>query len=245
MRMAYGFGSLWITTEGTLLRVDPRSGAVVAVIRGPRLFGPAVATSANAVWVGGADIYPAGLGEKTLMRWLYKVDPSRNAVVRQVYLRSTTALDLVGDGGSVWVSGWGAVVNVSSSGRVVFEQRFAGAGWSIGRSPGAVWVSEPFFGSRSSAQTPARRLLRVATSGPQQVTVVKLADRPGDLSVSGDDVWVGPFVGTAGALTRVEGSQASLTPTKVRAGGVPTRLEAVPGGVWVVQRNKNEVIKLC
>jgi hypothetical protein len=70
-QMAFGFGSLWVTGEtsnhryeGALLRFNPKTGRVVRVIRGPRVFGSKIATTTDAVWIGGADIFPKGHSEK-------------------------------------------------------------------------------------------------------------------------------------------------------------------------------------
>ena len=110
-RLAYGFGSVWITGSGKVVRLDAASGRVMSIIRGPRMFGPAIAATSDGVWVGGADVYASGQGDKTLMHWIYKIDPRRNTVVRQVYLRPTTALDFAGDGGQC-----GSVVGAASEG---------------------------------------------------------------------------------------------------------------------------------
>ena len=218
-RLAYGFGSLWITGDGKVVRVSAASGRVTSVIRGPRMFGPAIAATSDGVWVGGADVYASGRGDKTLMRWIYKIDPRRNSVVRQVYLRTTTALDFAGEGGSLWVSGWGGVVKVSPTGRLLFQQRFDGVGWSLARTRDAVWVTQAFSGNRRGApQRPLRRLLRIATSGPQEVTAIDLGVQPGDVSASAGIVWVGPFVGVNAGLARVDGTQ---TPPALT--GVATR----------------------
>jgi hypothetical protein len=246
MRLTYGFGSLWVTGEGVVLRIDPRSGRVVKVIRGRRLFGPALAATSDAVWVGGADIYAKGHDDETLMRWMYKIDPLRNAVVRQVHLAPTTVLDLVGDGRSVWATGWGALVKLSASGRLLFQQRFGGSGWSMAVGPDAVWVAQPFFGTRDPrSQRPARRLLRFATSGPRRVTVVELAAPPGDVSVAGHIVWVGSAVWATGELARIDETQTTPTATGVAGGVAAARIEAFPGGVWVAERNRNELSKIC
>jgi hypothetical protein len=248
-RLAYGFGSLWITGEtsarryqGALLRVDPRSGHVVQVIRGPRLFGAAVATTADAVWVGGADIYAQGQGDKTVARFVFKIDPERNAVVRQVHLTPTTVIDLIGDGRSLWATGWGAVVKLSTTGRLLFQQRFGGSGWALALAPGAVWVAQPFFGNRRNPQEqrPARRLVRLMTSGLPRVTVVELDGPPGDVSAAEGAVWVG-----AGGLVRIDGTRTAPTLTKVAPGVVPNRIEAFPGGAWVAELDTNELSKIC
>jgi hypothetical protein len=70
LRLAAGFGSLWITGEGVdrryrgVIRLDPRSGRVLSVIHGAKQLGTALATTRSAVWVGGPDVYPKGHPEK-------------------------------------------------------------------------------------------------------------------------------------------------------------------------------------
>ena len=54
--MMDGFESLWLTGggggfDGTVARIDPRSGRVPSVIRGPRRFGGALAVTSDGVWV--------------------------------------------------------------------------------------------------------------------------------------------------------------------------------------------------
>jgi hypothetical protein len=245
-RLAYGFGSVWITGGGKVVRVNAASGRVMSVIRGPRMFGPAIAATSDGVWVGGADIYASGQGDKTLMHWIYKIDPRRDTVVRQVYLKPTTALDFAADAGSVWVSGWGGVAKVSRSGRLLFQQRFDGVGWSLARTPDAVWVTQPFSGNRRGAlQSPLRRLLRVATSGPRQVSTIDLSVQPGDVSAAAGVVWVGPFIGVDGGLARVDGTHTPPALTGMATGQIPTRIAAFPGGAWVSERDTHSVSEIC
>ena len=54
----FGFGSLWMTGDGggfggAVMRIDPRSGGVVSVIRAHRRFGGRLATTSDGVWVAG------------------------------------------------------------------------------------------------------------------------------------------------------------------------------------------------
>jgi hypothetical protein len=251
-RLAYGFGSLWVTGEvnrhnrryqGAVLRVDPRSGRITSVIRGPRLFGAALATTSDGVWVGGSDTYPEGQLDNTVARWVFKIDPRRNAVVRSVHLAPTTIIDVIGDGRFLWATGWGAVVKLSATGRLLFQQRFDGSGWSMAVAPGAVWVAQPFFGNRRDRRTqkPARRLLRVATSGPRRVAVVELATQPADVSAAAGVTWVG----ANGGLARLDGTQVPPTVTKVAADVRANRIEAFPGGAWVDELRTNELSKIC
>jgi hypothetical protein len=252
-RVGYGFGSLWVTGSWRsdryrfpVLRVDPRSGRVISVIRGPRLFGVALATTSDAIWVGGNDIVPqAKNNAATLMRWIFKIDPSRNAVVSSVHLTSTTAIELVGDEGSLWATGWGAVVKLSASGQLLFQQRFDGSGWSLAVTPDAVWVSQPFFGNRDPrSQRPARRLLRVATVGARRVTVLELDFPPGKVSAAGGLVWVGPAIWATGGLARVDATRTPPALTMIES-VVPNRIAAFPGGAWIAARDANLVSKIC
>jgi hypothetical protein len=226
-----------------VLRLDPRSGRILNVIRGPRTFGSALAATADGIWVGGADIYAQGRSDETLARWIYKIDPARNAVVRSVHLTPTTVIGLVADGRSLWATGWGGVVKLSASGRVLAQQRFDGSGWSLALTPGAIWVAQPFFGNRRRPreQRPASRLLRVTTSKPQRLTVVELDDPPGDVAAAGALVWVGARDG----LARSEGTRTPLTFTKIAVDVVPNRIEAFPGGAWVGELHRPQLIKVC
>jgi hypothetical protein len=251
-RLAYGFGSLWVTGEvgrqqrryqGAVLRVDPRSGRILRTIRGPRLFGAALATTSDGVWVGGGDVAPEGQMDNTVARWAFKIDPRRNEVVRSVHLAPTTIIDLVGDGRFLWAAGWGAVVKLSPMGRLLFQQRFDGSGWAMAVVPGAVWVAQPFFGNRRDLRTqkPARRLLRVATSGTSRVTVLELTTQPADVSAAAGATWVG----ANGGLVRVDATEVPPTLTKVAADLRPNRIEAFPGGVWVDELRSNVLSKIC
>ena len=101
-RLAYGFGSLWIPEEirgkpgGTLVRLDPRSGRVLARIRAPapRLFGATLAFAPNAVWIGGADT-------RLDTSSVFVIDPRRNAVVCRLGVKGTTVVALAAQGRTV------------------------------------------------------------------------------------------------------------------------------------------------
>jgi hypothetical protein len=248
-RIAYGFGSLWVTGEarpsarryaGVVLRLDPGSGRILSVIRGPILFGSAIATTSDGVWVGGGDVYAKGQWNKSGVRFVFKIDPRRNAVVRRVRIRPTTVIDLAGDGRFLWATGWGAVVKLSPSGRVLFQQRFGGSGWAMALSPGAVWVAQPFFGTRDPrTQRRARRLLKVATQ-PRRLSVIELDTPPADVAAAAGVVWFG-----AGGLARVEAGRTPPAVTKVPLDVGPNRIAAFRGGVWIDELDKNELRKIC
>jgi hypothetical protein len=247
--IAYGFGSLWLTGDGAafdegVVRIDPRSGRVVSTIRGPRRFGSAMAITSDGVWIGGADIVPQRRPAETLARWIFKIDPRRNAVTRSVRLEATTVIALAGDGRSLWATGWGAVVKLSGEGRVLLQRRIDGAGWWIAPAPGGPWVARPFFGTRSSRQAfRARQLLRFWTS-QRRPSIVELAGQPGDLAVAAGAAWtvVGDWKAAKRELVRVDEAGAT---SSVATRGIPGLLAASRNAVWVASQNPNELSKVC
>jgi streptogramin lyase len=91
-----GFGSVWVTVSGGLVRLDPATGAVVARIGvGGRPWG--VAVGEGAVWVG-------NLTDATVAR----VDPATNTVAWRVTLITSLAkaspVGVAAGGGSVWAA---------------------------------------------------------------------------------------------------------------------------------------------
>jgi hypothetical protein len=249
-RIAYGFGSLWLTGEaravtrryvGAVLRLDPRSGRVLRVIHGPILFGAAIVTTPDGVWVGGGDVYAKGHPDKAGVRFVFRIDPRRNAVAQRLRLRSTTVIDLLAEGRSLWATGWGGVVRLSPSGRVLFQQRFYGSGWSLTRSPGSVWIAQRFSGNRfPRTQRPVRKLLQV-TIRPQRLTVKELDSTPGLLSAAGGAVWLtGP-----GGLIRIAATDRPPTLDPIAVGVNPNQVAAFPGGVWGTVGLEHELVKIC
>jgi hypothetical protein len=246
-RLAVAFGSLWITGEGqgkhgVLWRVDPSTGRVLKVIQGPKSFGAALAATSDAVWVGGGDIFPQGQPEKTTARLIFKIDPRRNAVSRSVRLKPTTVITLLGDRGSLWATGWGALVKLSASGRLLVQRRFNGSGWSLALAPDAIWVAQPFAGTRASRQQlRARRLLRVTTSAPHRLSVLELDSQPGAISAAADYVWMTSSPG----VVRIDGAQTPPRLMKVELRGDSLGIVASKAGAWVTQHNPNALSKIC
>jgi hypothetical protein len=248
--LAVGFGSLWVTgaTDDRryrgVLRVDLQTGRVVRVIRGPRALGSKLTTTSRALWVGGADIYPKGHPEKAGVRFVYEIDPRRDAVVRRVRLPGqATVIALAGAGSSVWSVGWWGVVKLSASGRVLFRHPIDGSGWSLALTPGVVWIAQPWLGTRPVRRQdkPARRLLRIPVAAPSREIVIELQNQPGGVSAAASVVWVGGN----GQLERLGAAQLPPAPTSVRLKLIPSYHVAVPGGVWVSERYTNRVSKVC
>jgi hypothetical protein len=244
-RLVYGFGSLWIPQEirgkpgGTLIRLDPRSGRVLAEIRAPapRLFGATLTVTPAAVWIGGADT-------RLDTSSIFLVDPRRNAVVRRFGVIGTTVVALVARGPAVWASGWESIVKLSPAGRVLFRQRIGGVAFSIALAPDGVWGAQQFFGRKYRKPQPlARRLVKVATS-PRHLTVVPLDATPGSVAFAAGSAWVVFFPDQRRhAILRVSGTPP--VPETVPVHGLPGAIAPASDGVWIAERDPNELSKVC
>ena len=247
-QIVFAFGSLWVTGDTSirkwngLLRIDPKTGNVLAVIRARRPLGSKIAATADAIWINGGDIFPVGHGERADVRFVYRIDPRRNAVVRRFQLpQQATVIALAGAGRALWSVGWWGVVKLSPSGRVLFRRSIDGSGWALALTPGVVWVAQPWYGTRPVRRQdkPARRLLRIPTSGSATRTVIELDFQPGGVSAAGGLVWVGGNNG----VVRLDA--ADDTPTKVQLGVAPNYLQAFRGGAWISELRSNRVSKVC
>jgi hypothetical protein len=92
--LAAGFDSLWSLTKGTVLRLDPADGHVVASIPVPDDGLGSIAAGEGAVWVACCDSGPA---------LLLRIDPATNEVTR--HDTGTSIASLAVGGGYVWVLG--------------------------------------------------------------------------------------------------------------------------------------------
>jgi len=250
--LAVAFGSLWVIGSPTerrytgVLRVDPRSGRVLSVIRASHAYGSRIGATADAVWVGGADVYAKGHSDRAGVRYVYKIDPKRNLVMRRVRLpQGMTVLHFEGEQSSLWVSGWWGVAKLSSTGRVLFHEAFSGAGWSMARAARAVWVVLPWTGTpydrRQDASHAARRLLRIDTGGGSpRATVIDLEQQPGGVAALGDTVWLAGSTG----LARVDDHATPPAIVPVAVDVHPTDMEPFAGGVWVAEFRKHRLVKI-
>jgi hypothetical protein len=251
LRLAEGFGSLWVTGQGGdrryrgVLRLDPRSGRLLSVVRASKTLGAALATTANAVWVGGGDVYPRGHEEKSGVYYVYKIDPYRNAVVRRFRLRSTV-IDLVGARESLWTTGWYAVAKLSESGQLLYQQRITGSAWSITPARDGVWAAHTFYGSRKVIGIPpaARELLRIRDAAEPHLAVLNLDASPWLVSAAAGVVWMALDEYSHG-VQRVRDARIPANPTAVAVPGLVRGVQSTPDGAWVVLREPNQLAKIC
>jgi streptogramin lyase len=134
--VAAGFGSVWVTVLGGLVRVDPATGAVVArIMVGGRPWG--VAVGEGAVWVGNQY-------DGTVAR----VDPATNTVAWRVMLTTSlgqaSPVGVAAGGGSVWAADRSSdtVWRLDPvTGRIRGVAHVGDAHEFVGIGEGGVWVS--------------------------------------------------------------------------------------------------------
>jgi hypothetical protein len=194
----FGFGSVWVTSGsyGTLSRIDPKTGEVVAKIDVDHgAVDVAVDESSGAVWVGGLSWKTKPENNK-----LSRVDPATNRVVAEIPIRADArdgGADNVAVGeGAVWVLSVDArILKVDPETNKVADM--VSVGYASWESPlvvygGGVWAM---------VQTETIRLVRV---DPSTMHVVAYEDlrpfysiAPGALAAGGGYVWFSSGKGLA------------------------------------------------
>ena len=176
--LAFGHGSVWVTSAsyGTVSRIDPQTGEVVANIEvGRGAVDIAADESSGAVWVAGLDLSedyveydPPKYSED---RKLSRVDPAKNRVVAKIPIRAGSpdgGAQSVADGkGAVWVQSVdGRLLEVDPATNEVAAMVSLGDYSShLAVSGGAVWATVQVPSrSRESYAPPETRLVRVDPS---------------------------------------------------------------------------------
>jgi DNA-binding SARP family transcriptional activator len=130
--VAIAHGSVWVAQgERRVLRIDPRSGRVLAMIPTPGA--AALAPAPGAIWVAGGEQGGA-----------YRIDPAVNAVVTRVELDPYVCCVAAG-GGYAWAMNH-RVWKLSSEGRVLSSTPIDGDGANLSWTGGALWVAEGVSG---------------------------------------------------------------------------------------------------
>ena len=240
LRIVPAFGSLWVTGQGGdrryagVLELQPHSARILHVVRGKRTLGTALAATRSAVWVGGPDIYPEGKPEQSGVYLVDKIDPRRHAVVARYRLRSTV-IDLAGDGQSLWIAGWYAIVRLSETGHVELRIPIEGSTWSIARAPGGAWAAHTFLGRRGHGIPPAAyELFRIRGS---TLTTVPLDSSPWQVSSAGEKLWIAGGERSV-AVRELEGAEVAVN-------GTLRGIQATADGVWIAEHDPNRLSKGC
>jgi streptogramin lyase len=173
--LAYGGGSLWVSGENRIIKVDPRTGAQRSI---RSTGGPPLAWSE-----GYGDLWISNFGDGTVSRM--------RAASRRVETTESGATNpgyLLVDRDVVWVADWSgprfvrlSAVGSSKPRTLILPAVYPGSPgvWSVAAGAGAVWATTPRDGA----------LWRIdpETNG---VTRIPIAHLPTWVTVGDDDLWL-------------------------------------------------------
>ena len=248
IRPVPAFRSVWVASaaEGTVQRIDPRTGALQAVVRvadPQRLlaggcapssehayatgsFGLRACDAPSAVAAGAGAIWAVANDANAIVR----VDPSSNAVTDTTAL-GFNAWSITATDDAVWVSDYvnDALVRVDPRSRQVVARIPVPSGpTEIATSGGDVWV----------VCSAAGRAARIDVARNALVATVPVGAWALAISIAGDDVWVrGGSARDDGGVYRIDARTNAVT--AVFQAGAPQGREGVASiaatdrGVWV------------
>jgi hypothetical protein len=248
IRPVPAFGSVWIASaaDGTVQRVDGKSGTIVATIRvadPQRLLAAGCAPSSEHAYATGSfglracdapSAVAAGAGAVWAVandaNGIVRVDPARNAVTDTVAL-GFDAWSLTATDRAVWVSDYehDAVVRVDPVTRRVTARIPVPAGpTEIATSGDAVWV----------VCSAAGQVARIDANRNAVVATIAVGAWALAIAVAGDDVWVrGGSARGDGGLYRID-ARTNAVGAVIQAGAPQGRegvasIAATDRGVWV------------
>jgi hypothetical protein len=217
--LGVGFGSLWVVAGNQFDRIDLNNNVVTHVpIRGFQNFYGGLAIGEGAVWVSDGRMM------------LYKIDPQREKVVREMGVADFNGFDRpwgfgVGEG-AIW-----ALTGAKELRRYSTESGAEEAVISLPSSSYGVLVA---FGSVWVSGTGEDELYRIDPTINQITATVEVGARPRALAAGEGAVWV--INEGDGAVQRIDGNSGKLLATI--ATNTPGKLELAAGGgyVWVATR---------
>jgi virginiamycin B lyase len=215
--MGFGFGSLWLMSGSNLIRVDPSNNSVTEIdIDGSskhRMF----AIGEGAVWV--PDV---GKG------MIFKVDPNKGAVVKEIPAQMLSTEGSIGVGeGSVWVVTAEALEKALT--RFNADTGVAEAKISLPSSSTGVLVD---FGSVWVTGTGNGELYRIDPKTNAIGSTIKLHDTPRLMTSGEGSVWV--LNEGDGSVQRIDGKTGNLISTiETTSGFVGACCDITFGGGYV------------
>jgi streptogramin lyase len=248
IRPVPAFGSIWIASaaEGTVQRVDPTTGRIVATITvaDPRRllaagcapssehayatgsFGVRACDAPSAVAAGAGAIWAVANDTNAIVR----VDPTRNAITDTIAL-GFSAWSVTATDDAVWLSDYAndALVRVDPRTKGIVA-RIPVPSWptEIAASGDAVWV----------VCSAAGAVVRVDATRNVVTATVEVGAWALAIAIAGDDVWVrGGAVRADGGLYRID-ARTNAVALAVQAGAPEGRegvssIAATDRGVWV------------
>jgi ABC-type branched-subunit amino acid transport system substrate-binding protein/DNA-binding beta-propeller fold protein YncE len=165
LTIAAGREGVWLVSESSVLRIDPRTNRVTETIQagGQTLWG--VAVGAGSVWATARD---TGL--------LWRIEPGPDPVTRSIDVGVGTTFVAFGEG-AVWTGNYvdGRVSRLDPRTNRITARTAAGTPQSLAAGAGAVWVSVAGGSNRNELTIPA---CGEVASGGQKPDVLVASDLP-------------------------------------------------------------------
>jgi virginiamycin B lyase len=229
--MAFGFDSLWMMSDGDMIRVNPTDNSVTE-IKVPGAVGRyrGIAVGEGAVWIPDS-------GSKTI----YKLAPSTNSVVMQlkaVFLDTEGSIG-VGEGG-VWIvtigEGFKTVLTRFNSKTGVAE---ANIPWKEGSVAAVV-----DFGSVWVTNNEKNELYRIDPKNNSVLSTTPLNNRPRFLASGEGAIWV--LNQGDGTVQRIDSKTGAVVATIETLPGYRGGGDIVVGGgyVWITLKGNYPVIQI-
>jgi virginiamycin B lyase len=219
--IAVGQGAVWAPNHdaGTLSRIDPVTGTVIATIPIPGVGPHGVATTPGAVWVGteGPPDKPGSI---------VRIDPATNSVVSTIELPGAFgAQDLAAGTGAVWANAQGAVLRIDPASNQI------AATIPVGQVCGGIAANDASVWSASSICNGGQGLMHIdpASNSVADGILIK-REFASDVTIGENVVWA--VTARAHYLARVNPSTNRVTGVlNLPKGG--TAVAVAGGSVWV------------
>ena len=271
--VAFGYGSLWVSNRGagTVVRIDPANGEVIATLDVGTRPG-SIAIGASSVWV--ADDAVSG-GEATLSR----IDPETNTITATAQLPGACCR-LAAYDGAIWsIDGEGTLARIDEAtdeattaavgaggidGIVaaddIWGSRDGGGVWRfspaesriVAEAPldgvpfaaadGMVWGGDELEIWGISTETNARSVGFGVPQGVQEIVA---------MAAGGGELWVavvrqttdGDLVATGGAVLRFDIGGETLVET-IQVGATPRSIVLADGSLWVTDTEDGALLRI-
>ncbi len=227
--MAFGFDSLWMMSDGRLVRLNPADGALVDIEIPASEAGASLLdiNKYRAIAVGEGAVWVPDMGSSTV----YKVDPGTNKVAMKIPTDIFGGDGSIGVGaGSVWVitfDNHNKTVTRYNAATGAVEARIALPRRSkdVVFDHGSVWVTAAGRGE----------LYRIDPASNEVVATISVTDSPSYMASGEDSIWILDLI--AGVVQRIDGPTGELTAT-IDARAIDSDGGIVTGGgfVWVITR---------
>ena len=237
-RLGYGDGVLWLTNytnegvPGSLVRIDPVTGQVVAVIRAPDSLCCTPIVGGGFVWAIAPD-----LAGGTLL----KISELTNTVVGTTQLAHLFPLVGAYAAGSLWINSGGDVLRLDPETSAVTARIGTGGtnAFVVGYGAGTVWVD---LGRQMARVDPSTNAITARVELPET-----LPEEAHLVAFEGNHAWITGNSAGKPALWRVDVSTNAVTGVV----GLASRESEVSGvavgagAVWASVYGRNEVVRVA